>query len=174
MNKQHFKAAVAFGEKLITTGDLDPVCIVVAEARLTKSERARWLLAYSCLYHLAAATWITQWEEEEFWDWMVAAAKNGDLFWPRGSERRHWRGKASLSCVQWLQNNYPKPEHIAYYWCTGGTAYGVMERVQEFPYFGKWISFKVADLAERVMNYPVDFSQFELAKVSRIVHDALC
>lgn len=162
MNKQHFNAAVKFGTTLITTGDLDPVYIAVAEARLTKAERARWLVAYSCLYHLASSVFIAQFQGKAFWDKLYEAAVNKDLYWPRGSERRHWRGKTSIVCVEGLRTHWPKPETIAEYWCSGVTAYGIMKRVQEFAFFGPWISFKVADLAERVMNYPVDFSNFEL------------
>lgn len=162
MNKQHFNAAVKFGDRLITTGDLDPVYIAVAEARLTKAERARWLVAYSCLYHLASSVFIAQFQGKAFWDKMYEAAVNRDLYWPRGSERRHWRGKTSIVCTEGLRTHWPNPETIAEYWCSGVTAYGVMKRVQEFAFFGPWISFKVADLAERVMNYPVDFSNFEL------------
>jgi hypothetical protein len=178
MNQKHFNKMVAFGAALIETQDLDPVYVAIAGAGLPKARVKRLLLAYSCLYHLGAAAYISNFTTEDFWQELYKAAVNKDLLWPRGSERRHWRGKASLSCVDWLHSHFLTPEHAVDSWsqipleeecpCAGEaiSCQQVFDNVQQFPLYGPWIAFKVADLLERVLEIPVDFSQFELGVYS--------
>jgi hypothetical protein len=183
MNQKHFNKMVAFGAALIETQDLDPVYVAIAGAELPRAQVKRLLLAYSCLYHLGAAAYISNFTAEDFWQELYKAAVNKDLLWPRGSERRHWRGKASVNCVEWLRDKFAQPEDAIKFWSrkldhfyfgldcrpvTGvaPTCDQVMYNVQQFPLYGPWIAFKVADLLERVLKVPVDFSQFELGVYS--------
>lgn len=175
MNIAQLKLATTFGQQLINTGDLDPVYIALAKSGVGPAELARIIVAYSCNYHLSSAAYIAQYNGQKFWDKLAEAAVNEGLKWPRGSERRHWRGKASVEGTQWISARYSTPETLVAYWATGSvqwytglkrkqqsTFVEVFKRVQELPYYGPWIAFKVADLLERVMGYPVDFSSFEL------------
>jgi Alpha-glutamyl/putrescinyl thymine pyrophosphorylase clade 2 len=171
MNKEHFEKAVAFGRTLITTGDLDPVYIAIYRTKFDRAMIARWMLAYSCLYHLAASVFIAQKKGKAFWELLQEAAVNEGLKWPRGSERRHWRGRAAVECVAWLRKRYKLPEGAADMWAMPEmngvrSCAKVLRNVQETPYYGPWIAFKVADLLERVAGVPVDFSQFELGVYS--------
>ena len=65
-----------FGDALIETQDLDPIYSAITGARLPKPQLYRLLLAYWCFYHLGAASWISEWEGKQFWDWMRSAAEN--------------------------------------------------------------------------------------------------
>ncbi len=90
---------------------------------------------------------------------MVAAVNEG-LKWPRGSERRHWRGQQALQTVQYLRENYKYPEDVVQHWAAGGdnSFASVAERIKEIPRDGPWISFKICDMLERVVGNTVDFS----------------
>ena len=163
MDKQHFRKAVAFGKTLITTGDLDPVYIALSP--LKENERLRTVLAYSCLYHLGAAAYIAQYSGTAYWDSLESAARNDNRAWPRGAERRHWRGEAAISAARWLRSNYEKPEQVVYRWFNG--AYSprfshVSEEIRKTPSYGPWIAFKIADIMERCLNMKVDFSDCHL------------
>jgi len=155
-----FNAAVEFGRDLITTQDLDPVYSAIHGAGLDYETRARLLLTYSCLYHLGASVTIGQHEEADYWDALMVAAVNDCLKWPRGSERRHWRGQQAIQTVQYLRDKYKHPEDVVNHWANGGdnSFTAVTKRVQEIPIFGPWIGFKACDMLERVMGNTVDFS----------------
>lgn len=166
MNKLHFGAAVKFGTELIRIRDLDPVYVALAEANLSGPELERTLLAYFCLYHLGAASLIAQSKGTAFWDKLDQAAANVGLpRWPRGTERRHWRGQAAVKCVQWFRERYDKPEAVLYNWfwkAKDNQFSSISIEVRKTPSFGPWIAFKVADMMERVLGLAVDFSNCEL------------
>jgi hypothetical protein len=157
---EHFAAAIEFGRDLITTQDLDPVYTAIHGAGLDYDFRARLLLAYSCLYHLGASVAIAQNKDTDYWDALMVAAVNEGLQWPRGSERRHWRGQQALQTAHYLRERYTYPEDVVQYWATGGESSftSVTNRIKEIPRYGPWIAFKIADVLERVMGHRVDFS----------------
>lgn len=170
-----------FGEALISTGDLDPVYIGLVGANLPEPQLCRWLLAYFCFYHAGAACWLSEQEGDGFWWNLDTAAINKisprvisdrlpDGRWPRAAERRHFRGQKCVDAVRWLAivdeetGLYRQPEH----WVRSllkresdigkGTHYvDVMERVQRWPMFGKWVAFKAADMMERCYGANVEF-----------------
>jgi len=93
---------------------------------------------------------------------MLVAAKNempsplGGR-WPRGSERRHFRGAKCVSAVGWLARNYPAPEAPIRSLLNCKTEKHVIERVGKWPMFGPWAGFKAADLLERCVGHPLRF-----------------
>jgi hypothetical protein len=137
----------------------------------------RLLLAYFCFYHLGVAAYISELEGNTFWEVMEIAARNKlcdpdeidpDLpegKWPRGAERRHFRGDKCVEAVKQIREfSKDKPgsgaEHVISLWTELGhvvTLEGFMKSVQVLPLFGPWISFKAADVLERVMSVPIDF-----------------
>jgi Alpha-glutamyl/putrescinyl thymine pyrophosphorylase clade 2 len=161
MQKTYFQEAVQFGRKLIQTQDLDPTYTAIHGATLAAPERARLLLAYACLYHLGAASRLATRRGAAFWEGLLAAAVNVDRDWPRGTERRHWRGKAACSSVGWLHGNFKRPEDVVASWCCASFA-EVAAQVQRTPVFGPWIAFKIADLLERVHEVEVSFDNCAL------------
>jgi Alpha-glutamyl/putrescinyl thymine pyrophosphorylase clade 2 len=163
MNAQHFNAAVTFGRQLIRSGDLDPVYFALRA--LPEQQRLRTALAYFFLYHLGAAAFLGEREGTKFWDGLELAAANTDLSWPRGSERRHWRGTVARDCAGWLRANYEKPEQVIFSWYNrANTSHfsHISEQVKKTPACGPWIAFKVADVMERCLDLRVDFSDCNL------------
>lgn len=155
-----------FGAHLLTTGDLDPIynaLVAMRQDGWNEAALKRWLVAYWCFYHAGVASYLSQHEGKEFWDHMAMAAVNnspspcGDR-WPRGSERRHFRGQAAINAVQELRNDFKKPEHVVSV-LVGGmheqTFRGITTRAKMLPLFGPWISFKIADMVDRVLGIPV-------------------
>jgi hypothetical protein len=163
MNKQHFDRAVEFGRVLVRTGDLDPV--YYALRALPEARRLRTALAYFFLYHLGAAGYLGELEGSKFWDTLETAARNEKLDWPRGSERRHWRGRVAVDSAGWLRANYEKPEQVVYSWYNRADSNRfshVAEQVKKTPACGPWIAFKVCDVMERCLDLKVDFSDCNL------------
>jgi len=155
-----------FGRQLITSGDLDPVYIALARLDWSHDQLCRWLIAYWCFYHCGFASYASEHEGDHFWGTLSAAARN-DIEapiggrWPRGSERRHARGEQGLRMVLDLENRYKlNPSEMVNYIAKGAPNYEeVARRAQEHTLFGPWISFKIADMIDRVCLVHVDFSQ---------------
>lgn len=162
-----------FGDYLLTTSDLDPVYIILTESpELDEEQLARWLIAYWCLYSVGPASLLSEYEGPNFWDKLGEAACNEQptplaTRWPRGHERRHFRGAAAVKAVRGLRSLYEqRPERLVEEIVARSPDQGnvlqfktVADRVQKLPLFGPWISFKVADMAERVLGVPVCFDE---------------
>jgi hypothetical protein len=80
----------------------------------------------------------------------------GSKEWPRSAERRHFRGDNAKKSVEYLKSrgvdSLFKP-------LVGNdlTVQQVMEEVQSWVGFGPWISYKVADMLERLDISKVNF-----------------
>lgn len=163
-----------FGERLIQTGDLDPVYFV-RHAGLPEPQMCRWLLAYWCFYHVGVASALSEREGKNYWRFILVAAanhtepkqhgfhvaepapKSGPRRWPRGSERRHFRGQKCIDAVTWLQGG-GEPESYARHLAALPDEREIMGAVRTWPMFGPWIAFKAADMMERVYGAPIQFS----------------
>lgn len=158
------KAAVEFGTLLVQTQDLDPIYTAINGVVLGTAVQHRMLLAYWCLYHLGAAAFIAEKSrsDAEFWENLMVAAVNKGLKWPRGSERRHWRGEQAIKSARELAVNHKSASDALEHWAEVPTFAEVTRRVQLNRGFGPWIAFKVADMFERVLHVPIDFSTCEL------------
>lgn len=162
-----------FGDRLITTRDLDPVYVGVVGAKLPEPQLCRWLLAYWCFYHVGAASWLSELADPiDYWSYMHLAAENdlkprsvrggtGPAFdrWPRASERRHFRGQKCVNSVLWLKTVFLEPEGAVKSLSSRVTDKAVMEAVCNWPMFGPWIAFKAADMMERVYGARVEFDR---------------
>ena len=146
-----------FGKALIETQDLDPVYVAIYEAHLPKDQLAKLLLAYFCFYHLGVAAHLS--EQEAFWEACEVAARNTAPSpkasrWPRGAERRHFRGEASIRAVQYLSQQTTQARVSS---LLGGSLASVSQVMGDWPMFGSWIAYKAADMIERVWGAPVEF-----------------
>jgi hypothetical protein len=86
---------------------------------------------------------------------------------PRSTERIHFRGQAAIEAVQDLRETYPAPEDfvdvLAYGSKRDPLSYPeVAKRVQKHQLFGPWVSFKAADLLERVLRARINFDESEV------------
>lgn len=149
-----------FGQQLLETKDIDPVYVVLWEAKLEPDLLRRWLLSYFCFYNVGTASQIS--DEPLYWKTMEAAAASKD--WARGSERRHYRGQAAIKSMSWLRGKglsclfKPFDSQPTKSWSLGE----VMDYVRTWVGFGPWISFKVADMLERLNIAVVEFSDEDM------------
>jgi Amino acid:DNA transferase len=151
-----------FGDALVHSRDLDPVYCALYGAQLSEPELSRLLLAYLAFYNLGLAAWLSEHEGDSYWAVMLVAAKNETPSplggrWPRGSERRHFRGAKCVSAVNWLRRNYLAPEGAIRSLLNCKTEKHVIERVGKWAMFGPWAGFKAADLLERCVGHPLQF-----------------
>lgn len=168
-----------FGRKLITSGDLDPIYVGLHNLFPNKfnasahegNTLARWLVAYWCYYHAGFACYAAEQTEHGFWKVLETAAENVDpvpglgVRWPRGSERRHFRGLQATSAVAELRERYflaggaiRMIQYLADDRHNGKLTIGmIFTRVKRHRGFGDWISFKAADMLDRCAGYPVEF-----------------
>jgi hypothetical protein len=173
-----------FGAHLLDNLDLDPIYVALSRLKCVEGgwdlgRLNRWLIAYWCFYHAGAACYIASRPREEFWDWMERAAANrveepcplgGNAVnggWPRGHERRHFRGAQGYTAVKELKAKYPEPEDfvVALQSVDAGTSVPfskLSEKIREHRSFGPWIAFKVGDMLERVLGKQVDFTEAEV------------
>lgn len=136
-----------FGKHLLDAGDLDPVYTALWNAELPPHKLKRWLLAYWCFYHMGTASWIAD-RATGYWERFYEAANS--KAYPRCSERRHFRAANAVNSVIYLENEGlanlfgplidPKIQSAA----------EIMRKVRKWNGFGPWISFKVADMLERL------------------------
>lgn len=155
-----------FGQRLIVTRDLDPVYVALHDCPFDHATMSRWLLGYWCTYHCGVASYLSDQTDEDFWKFLMRAAVNetpapGGGRWPRGSERRHWRGQQAVRSAEDLQaRSGGDPGALVEALWKGPMDYAsVARRVKEWRGFGDWISFKVADMIDRVQCRPVDFDE---------------
>ena len=152
-----------FGRALVETEDLDPVYVALAHAELPPDQLRRWLMAYWCCYDMGASSYLS--EQTNGWESFAVMAANEVLTplggrWPRGRERRHFRGQKAVDAVAWFAQHFTSPETPVR--CLEQlprpTSYAMVRNaVTVWPLFGPWIAFKVGDMLERVLGVPIDF-----------------
>lgn len=142
-----------FGKQLLAANDLDPVYVVVYEAGMVRI-LPKWLLAYWCFYHVGTASWIV--DQSNYWKAMETAA--GSKEWPRSPERRHFRGKNATESVSWLKERGVDALFNSLLRRSTIMATVLIDYVQTWKGFGPWISFKVADMIDRVGLRDVRFN----------------
>lgn len=163
-----------FGRALLKTGDLDPVYTILHQSNMDRDQLRRWCLAYWCCYHAGAASWLSEHTGDWFWAEMEMMARNETLTpigtrWPRGHERRHFRGAKAVNAVRHLawrydgKNGGQGPENAAQSVEALAPSFtAIRDYVMSWPQFGPWIAFKVADMVDRVLGSRVDFSEADV------------
>lgn len=167
---------VEFGKREIACGDLDPLYIALNRSELDKEQVKRFLVGYWCTYHVGQSAWLSEREGGTFFEGLADIAHNTTESpvggrWPRGKERRHWRGEQAVKSMLELANRYENPEEMVDY-IAGYNDFEppfeqvpfakVNTRVQEHRGFGDWIAFKVGDMLETCLGVPVTFDQAEV------------
>lgn len=166
-----------FGAHLLNTGDLDPIYIALNKMELSRTQLCRWLVAYWCFYHAGVACKLSEHQDmDSYWAEFMKAAVNAEptplgTRWPRGHERRHFRGQQAIDGVNHLIKAMPygPADYIAGFDAKmNGLGQAtlpfatVSSMVQELRGFGPWISFKVGDMLDRLGLIPVSFDQAEV------------
>lgn len=159
-----------FGRKMITTGDLDPIYIALGNLQMPITQKYRWMVAYWCFYHAGFASYASEHDGQAFWNVMKTAAENVEPCvaggrWPRGSERRHFRGGQGMRATLELADKYQSRPgdmvldiaHLSRDGSGKRPVGNVFREVQKFRGFGDWISFKVADMLDCCTEHSVTF-----------------
>lgn len=148
-----------FGKFLLSTYDLDPLYVILASAGMDEKALLRWLLGYWVFYSAGPSSYLSEiTSPKAYYDAMF----QGDLDrWPRGHERRHMRGQAFIDTLEGLKS-FGSPEKVAYAMIKGNDFQTISNNAQKFTGFGPWISWKIADMTERVLCKSVDFSSANL------------
>lgn len=150
-----------FGRQLVLTRDLDPVYVILWQSNGIVKHKIKlwgWLIAYWSFYHMGTAGWITDGldrSEEEYWRRHLEASSTKN--YPRCSERRHYRGQKAINSSKWLAGVGLEGLWLSLLSEEFPTCREVMAKVQQWPMFGPWIAFKVADMLERLALVEVSF-----------------
>jgi hypothetical protein len=163
MAKSNFTpmSVLDFGRALLEAKDLDPLYTMLHESGIPLSVKKRFLLAYSCYYHVGVASYISE-KRSTFHQRMREA---DDKHFPRSAERRHFRGGTADYVITFMKDTYPRPEDAVDFIIgpeDDRSFKAVTSRVRTWKYFGPWIAFKWADLIDRVLDIPIDFSECHL------------
>lgn len=168
MNNYQKLSVEEFGRKLILTHDLDPVYVMIHSAdkhgKLTYSDLVNWCVIYWCCYHCGVSTAMTQLTHvgKNIWDMLEDVATNKTMKWPRGTERRHFRGDNATAMVRDLRERYTDAKEFLEHLKAYKSFKGLSAFIQEHTGFGPWIAFKIADMMERVLYTPIDFTSADL------------
>jgi hypothetical protein len=148
---------VEFGRRLIETGDLDPWYIALHEAKFKEEHLCRILVAYFCFYHVGLSAWLS--DQTDFWGAMQDVADGGKE-WPRGTERRHFRGKMAQESVRRLRQRFViAADMIKWLAGKGPEAQDVMYWAKSLHGFGEWIKWKIPDMIERLDIKHIQFRE---------------
>lgn len=159
--KAERKDIYSFGQELLDSLDLDPVYVLLWNTQISRSTLLRWLLAYWSFYHVGTATWIASQEGNKFWKRFQDATES--KAYPRGTERRHYRGKIAANSLAYLRSLGKSPEEIVAELTElpegeESLSYPtVASRIKRWNGFGDWIAFKAGDMLERLRIVEVDF-----------------
>lgn len=161
MNQELLDRAFQFGKTMILSGDLDPVYVMLVDAieeeRITEVELKRWCLAYWYFYDVGVASYIASTNTQQgFWRRFEKCIPG-----KRGTERRHFRGKAATGTLDTLRGVRPE-DYVDDFFAHGLDFQSIRNTVEQYPLCGPWIAFKIADMGEQVLGYPVDFSTCNL------------
>jgi hypothetical protein len=149
-----------FGAALIKSGDLDPIYVMLGAKPLPSAVLSQWLVAYWCFYHAGVASYMADQIMSHYWREMEKAAANVDGGWPRGAERRHFRGALATSSMAGLRNRYMCAEYMVQQIAEEAPSFQrVFHRAMDHRGFGPWIAFKIADMLERCCGVAIDFDQ---------------
>ena len=147
-----------FGRLLLEAKDLDPVYDLIWHSGWKGEKLHKWLLSYWCFYHVGTASWIV--DQKKYWPAMEIAAGSKD--YPRSSERRHFRGDNAKEAVAYLKSigidSLFKP--LLSSKCK--TVEDVFKIVKPWVGFGPWISFKIADMLDRLSLNSISFTEADI------------
>jgi hypothetical protein len=153
-----FPSIFTFGKRLLKTQDLDPAYTALFGAKLPWDQLYRFLLSYWSYYHVGVAAYLSERQGDHYWAAMAVAAANEAACphaerWPRGGERRHFRGEKCVRAVIRLAELYPRPEDAVERLLELNSAGAVMDAVKAWPMFSNWAAFKAADMLERCAGF---------------------
>jgi len=152
---------IEFGRLLLETEDLDPLYVILRRSGMTRGELCRWLVCYWCYYHAGLCSWVVDQGRPRFWKTLKQIAEGGKEY-PRGTERRHFRGRLAMESIDRLCRRFVSAENLVNWLAKGESAYGVCARVLSLYGFGDWIKWKIPDMLERLGIARIEFELRDL------------
>lgn len=148
-----------FSKYEIETGDLDPDYILMLRAQrlfgLSDEEMSKWVVVKSCVY-----------DSESELQHLLFNVPIKDLV-RYGGERRKFKPIADQlfdrfdHFIKSSSNGY----RSFFFEALPRNARLAMQVIQTVKGFGPWAAWKMADLAERVLGVPIDFSEVQFNKI---------
>lgn len=147
-----------FAKETIRINDLDPTYSMLRNARKEYGDEwvSRFCLHMLMFYHVGEAEVAAHLDGKEFWDFIEDRYE----ICPRGTERRHFRGKAGRDAIASLKPTFltrpgsalrafHRPAYPDLYAVIRGGAKG----------FGDYFIWKWADYLQCVFDLPIDLSE---------------
>lgn len=145
-----------FAVELFKLEDSDPIYYTVARTDIDLDQKKRFFIGWCTFYNPGIAAKASQYHGKNFWIYLrqvYATAK-------RASERRHFRGQAGMLAIDQWENKFVKPEKMMDY-MMGDTYFEVKKHTDNVHQYGIYLTFKVGDFQERVLQIPCDFTGAE-------------
>lgn len=155
-----------WGKKLLDEREADPPYDMLTNAldvyMLSETAALRWCLGFWLFYHVGIASWLAEAPSEVFWSiasdisHRKPSAFVPDGLYPRGGYRRYFRGAVAQDAIGKMAS--VGPEKLVDSLFSGASSFEIVrKRVQDLPSFGYTMAFKMADMGERIFNYPISF-----------------
>lgn len=142
-----------FTKKIFKNWDADPGYYAIQQTPMKQAQRLRLAVAWCSFYNLGIAAKASEYQGEEFYDYLKAVYPTAK----RASERRHFRGRAGMAALEQWQSKWPKPEALAEH-MQGSSYFEVRKRGQQVAQFGDYFYWKWCDLNEVLFNNPVNMA----------------
>ena len=136
----------------VMTGDSDPVYWAVAGAtrKWGPEWASRFSLAMLTYYHTGTAFEAAEQESDHFWNYLEDVYNTT----PRGSERRHFRGRNGWTALDNLKQFAPDPN--TFFLKMPRTYFGVKDMCERhLSQFGPYFQLKVCDYMDRCLGLPI-------------------
>jgi len=147
--KKHLDV-ITFGKRLIELDDLHPEYSLLWRAMTRtkdpwpKNRVRRWILAYCLFSHCGVASMLCDYKD---WDHFIDVATE---LGPRGKTRRYFRGRWMNQGLDYLQKNFYTPHDVILSLIGTHDFHTLTKRIEEWPQWGTWASFKLIDMLERL------------------------
>lgn len=161
-------SVLAFAKGLLETNDVDPGYVILQKLKGSRDLLKRWLVAYFSCGHFGASSMLADYAKPSlYWDRLLTYAKGRE---PRSLSWRHFRGENALKVIASLRE-FSTPTGFINFAITGKTDTEknppntvvpfdvIKDRVERIHGYGKRISFKAADMLERLGMVNVKFPE---------------
>lgn len=154
---------VDFVNAKMRLNDLDPFYTAIHRAKTPVRTRLRLTFAQASFDHAGISCEVA--ESDDFWEAMRTAIRGKT----RGGSRRYFRGPAAFAAVDHFEKTFTTVENLMSHVCSCKT----LAEVEKFadkrlPQFGKWASFKLADMTERVCGSFISFEHADIMSSKQV------
>lgn len=150
-----------FGQFIFEQRDADPgyyVLMYLREAGYPMDQLKRFAVAWCSYYNLGIAACASELKGAKFYEYLTSIFPTAK----RATERRHFRGQQGTKALAQWQARWPKPEALADHIIHDEPDMGhIRARCSEVMQLGDYFKWKWGDLAEVLLQQPVNFRGYE-------------